>query len=152
MGTAQEKDSEIYNITSTKTITVPAVGAEISYTVPAGKFWKVIGLVATLTTSATVNNRVTTFIFTDGTNEIYRNILRTNQTASHAVKLQGSQFYALPSDTANTVEYFPLPYNFALGPGYVISTSTANLDTTAVTGDAYTAIFAIVYEYDTVTQ
>ena len=152
MGTAQEKDTEIYNITSTKTITVPAIGAEISYAVPAGKFWKVVAIVATLTTSATVNNRVPTLKFTDGTNEIYRNIGRTNIPASQAVKCQGAQFPVLPADVANSLEYYIIPYNFVLGPGYVISSITTGLDTTAITGDAYTAIFAIVYEYDTTTQ
>ena len=148
MGTAQEKDTEIYNITSTKTITVPAAGAEISYTVPAGKFWKLVAFKALLTTSSAVANRVPTLIFTDGTNEIYRNIGRTNIPGSQAVKLQAAQFPVLPADVANSLEYYVIPYNFVLGPGYVISTSTVAIDT----ADAYTAIFAIVYEYDTVTQ
>lgn len=148
MGTAQIKDNEIYNIPITKTIAVPAAGAEITATVPTGKMWVLMGFKATLTTSATVNNRVPTLIFDDGTNEFLRLVGRTNIPASQTVKILGETFDVLPSDVANSLEYYVIPLDLELSPGFRITTSTTNLDTT----DAYTAIYAIVKEYDTITQ
>jgi len=120
----------------------PAAGAEWSITVPAGARWRVLGVIATLTTSATVASRIATLVVDDGTNWLYNSAAQTAQGASqYVVYCWGA---ALPSAaTAGGVSNNPLPTGLDLAPGYRLRSSTANLQV----GDDWSAPRALVQEW-----
>lgn len=114
-----------------KTVLVanPAAGADWTVTVPAGEFWDVQSLTATLTTSAVVGNRAPRLEVSDGVNRINEIQPSTIEAASLAVRwgMSGGGSTGSNSNGAG-IGGWSGPSPFLLNPGYIISTSTVNLD------------------------
>ncbi len=102
--------------------TDPAAGAEISETVPDRRRWLLRGIYFTLTTSATVADRLIHLIIDDGTNIIAKICVVTAHAADTA---KDYSFANYGSTQLNPVLcfYLPLPL-FPLIAGYRIRTST----------------------------
>lgn len=104
----------------------PAAGAEISVTVPTGARWRLVGLLATLVTDATVANRTVNLVIDDGANAVFRAAAQTAQTASLTVIYSFGA--SLPSQaTAGGVSINPLAEALPLAAGYRIRTVTTNI-------------------------
>ena len=112
----------------------PAAGAEMVDTVPIGERWLLLSLMIELITAATAANRRVRFRFTDGTNEFYRGVAGSAQTASRTIRYSGS-----PGGAEHAVRIdemvLSLPNRMLLGPGFTIETRTDSLQA----GDNYGA-------------
>jgi hypothetical protein len=95
----------------------PAAGAEFSVTVPAGARWRLITLVATLLTDATVASRVPSLLLDDGATMFYRLKVETAQTASQNIMYNFGAGLSRTT-TANWSSLNPVPTNAALMAGY----------------------------------
>jgi len=133
-----ERPGGIRSITGTN----PAAGVEISETVPTGARWRVLGLVFTLVTDATVANRDVNVLIDDGTNTLLQLGAGSSQTAStsrlHTLINSGANPGIL---TSATPVLGTIP--FLLLAGYRIRTSTVNLQA----GDNYGAPQLLVEEW-----
>ncbi len=110
--------------------TDPAANVEISETVPAGKWWKLLGVVATLVTDAGVANRSVVFTLDDGTTEYWRSKAGGNQTASQTSVYQLAVDQVDDISAPNVKQILNLQDLFVLGSGYRIKTITANRQAT----------------------
>lgn len=125
-------DQGLIGTATRKTVLVsnPAAGADWSVTVPAGEFWHIQSLTATLATSAVVGNRAPRLEISDGVNRIDEIQPSTVQAASIAAQRWGmSPGGATPANSNGAnVGGWGGPQPFLLSPGYILSTSTVNLD------------------------
>lgn len=109
--------------------TNPAAAAEISQTVPTGKWWKLLAIKFTLVADANVANREVDLILDDGTSagEFARIGPLSVQTAGltqHYTYGLGLQMGTIP--LTSTAKISPLP-DLYLGPGYRFRTTTQNI-------------------------
>lgn len=105
---------------------VPGAGVDITYTVPAGSRQRVVSLVATLTPSAVVANRLVNLIVDDGAN-VFANIPTNVTLAASTVntyEFADSLNFLAPF---NGVSVAPIPSNLILSPGFRIRTSTTGI-------------------------
>jgi len=108
--------------------TNPALGVEISETVPANAQWLLYGVTFVLVTGATVATRSPHLIIDDGTNILYDIIPTAGQGASNTFRY--SAFHA--PGAANAFDgtiLLLLPGKIMLGPGYRIRTATSTFQT-----------------------
>ena len=123
----------------------PAAGVEISETVTAAKYWKLLAVKFTLVTDATVANREVDLILDDGANEFCRIAPTVVQTASltlhysWAIGLQQNSFLPLTASP----KIAPLP-DIVLGPGFRVRTTTQGI----VAGDNFSAPVLYVVQFD----
>lgn len=116
--------------------TNPAAGNEIAEAVPTNARWRIIAMMYTLVTDATVANRTTSVSITDGTNEIYNFTGPGAQIASQTKLYQASTQEAhRGSDSLYIFGHHNLPLWPDLLQGYTIGTRTNNLQA----GDDYSA-------------
>lgn len=114
----------------------PAAGAELSIDSDTGELWLVRSIVATLTTDATVANRVPVLLADDGTTEYFRTRSESVQAASLAVVYCGFSGSAGGVVAGASV---PLPWptdGLPLPPGHRLRTSTVAI----VAGDQWSAV------------
>jgi len=111
-----------------KLISNPAAAAEISTTVPAGKWWRIVAMRFVLTTDASVGNRFPALTIDDGTNILWRAQNAVAQAASLVVDYNfcpvGNPF-AAPGASATTRQHQMPDLN--LGPGSRIRTTLSQL-------------------------
>lgn len=122
--------------------TLPAAGADISETVPAGVRWRFISLQATLTTSATVVNRQPAAVLDDGVNAYFTGPQLQASTASQTTVWTFSVAGILNGTAGQTVNSI-VPPGVLLPAGHRIRTRTANLQV----GDTWTAPQYLVEEW-----
>lgn len=128
------------------TFPAPAVGSEISITVPGNAVWRLGTLRFTIQASAAVANRVVRVLLDDGSTEFAR--VTCNQLVT-AANFRILTFFptcgVFNTDIGNSALVdAPWP-DVPLLPGYRIRTTTAALDA----GDAYAGIVLYVAEYST---
>ena len=113
-----------------------------SFTVPAGKVWRLISVFASMSTTATVGNRTLVVSITDGTNIVYRSNAFGNQAASTTFLY--NLFPESISQLTTGVQFQPIPGEL-LTAGYIIRVSDyAVIDAAA---DDLTVVLHYV-EYD----
>lgn len=129
-----------------KTVTAanPAAGAEVSITVPSGKYWTIETVKFALVTSATVANRLPALSIDDGTTEFWR----WRSTVAQTATLTWTYYFLASTDnevnrSAVNEMYEPLPAGLILGPGFRILTTTAAIQV----GDDYGAPVLYVTEF-----
>lgn len=121
----------------------PAVGADISETVPTGARWELIALTAQLTASAAAANRIPVFLFDDGATVFFRFGALVAQTANQVFRrhfIQGG--LSIANDAANNAQ-LALPIGVRLLSGYRMRTTTTAIDA----GDQWTAPIFMVREW-----
>ena len=108
----------------------PAAGAEISVTVPAGKWWKLLSVRFTLVTSAAAANRRPALALDDGTTEFMRWRTGVDQAASITRLYQFLTSLTNEVDRSTTFQemYEPLDTDILLPPGGAIKTVTQAKD------------------------
>lgn len=120
----------------------PAAGADWSFTVPVAARIRIRSLSATLTTSATVANRVPQLMLTDGTNVYY--VMAPNQAVSAGIT---STVSAGPTNVPviGAPGFVPLtlPGDAILPAGHVVKVVTAALQA----GDQWTNIWLALEEW-----
>lgn len=114
---------------------VPAAGAEINDSVPAGQIWEIFAIVTSLVTSATVADRTVKLTISYPIGGQMMRVAAATQQAS-----EDQEYTFVPDGTtqvivANTSQEIALPAPLILGPGTSIGTITTNIQV----GDAYTA-------------
>lgn len=126
-----------------------------TFTVPAGKIWRMLSIDAELVATATVGNRVLTAIITDGANTVQNGVRSGNITASQRGRYRvifGSAIFGTTQDAvpafsgsqANVVVYGPMP-SMILTAGCVIRV----LDLAAIDAAADDLTVVLHYvEYD----
>lgn len=134
-----------FEFATRKTISTadPGAGAEISHTVPAGVSWRLIGVLASLVTSAVVANRLARLVINDGTDDV----LSFPAPAVHAASLTNQYQWAPVGVGASvtTAQLAPIPGEIILRAGDVIKTSTALIDA----GDNWGVARIVVMEWPT---
>lgn len=137
MSSSGDRDPALINIASVlSALGNPAAGADWSNAPGAGK--ACLSIVATLTTSATVANRVPQLVIKSGANIIAASPPAPAQAAGAAVQYEWSQVAFLSGATGALV-MMPMPL-IPLGAGWTIGTSTAALQA----GDQWSAINLIL--------
>lgn len=119
----------------------PAVGAEITVTVPADEVWVVQSMYFTMLTSAVVANRVVTLVADDGSTAYWRSRGATNHPASNTLT-----YAAFPGAGVgeNGIVQLVLPTDgLTLLPGHRLKTATTSLDV----GDNFAAPVLYVVRY-----
>jgi hypothetical protein len=124
--------------------TDPGAGAEISVTVPTGKFWQLLSATFSLVTSATVANRRPSLTLDDGTNVFWRWRTGVDIAASltRAYFFESELNAEVDRIAVDSSLYEPLAPRL-LGQGYRIRTSTTAIQA----GDDYGAPLLYVVEY-----
>lgn len=128
----------------TKSVAVgnPALGAEWTVAVPAGKAWYLRSITALLTASAVVANRVPWFFIKDAAaNQVMALTFTTPATASGTFTYQAAE--GMPAETTSFGTVMrALPSGLVLPTGWTISTVTVSKDA----GDQWSAIRLMVVE------
>ena len=110
----------------------PAAGAESVTTVPAGKRWRLLGMYATLTTSATVATRIPSLVIDDGTNVLFRTVPTVSGiAASTAVGISASTTGGVGASQTGVIYpqfQLPDPATLLLQPGWRIRWITTAID------------------------
>jgi hypothetical protein len=123
----------------------PGVGVDWAVTVPGGVRWNVQSLLATLTTSAVVANRLALLRISDGSTihtRLPANAAVVASSTNYFSWVIGGQEYA----PASMVTYQTLPFpNYWLPSGWVISSSTVAIDV----GDQWSGLVLYVLEQRT---
>lgn len=111
----------------------PAAGADWSQSVPAGHLWQLLGVTATLTTSAAVANRAVALVLGDGTNPF----LTIPAPAVQAASLAGVYSWAGEGGgyAVGVRQLAPLP-GLTLPPAWTLGSSTLLVDV----GDQWSAV------------
>ena len=122
---------------------VPAAGAEVSETVPAGARWELLALNMTFVTSVAAANRITALAFDDGANVYWRTESGTAQAASLTLFRSYSQGLVAHFVGGASNQHGPLPAGNRLGAGHRIRTVTGNFQA----ADQYSAIQYVVREW-----
>lgn len=120
---------------ATQAITNPAVGADISFANLANARVRVVGMIATLTTSATVANRLVQLVTNDGTRNAQPALAAAVQAASLAIQYL---FTPVGSSIApvGTIAQLSIPTPMTLMPSWLLNTLTQNIQA----GDQWSAI------------
>lgn len=114
----------------------PADNVEHSFTFPTGYDYKVKTLNTSLVTDANAANRDVTFIFKIGSAVIFKVTHETVIPASKTVELTAGE--GMPFNTAgNLDESMPLPDNFVVPGGTIVTTETVNRQATDNFGIMY---------------
>jgi hypothetical protein len=121
--------------------TTPAAGADISEVVPTGAIWRLIAFKFSLTTSATVANRIPTLTIDDGTNSFFAEAAQQPITATTTALMNAVAGGVLAYTTSAGIAW-PLPANLWLPSGFRIRTNTAAIQA----ADQYTAPQYLVEE------
>lgn len=124
------------------TVATPAAGADWTITVPAHTRWRVTAGTATLTTSATVANRIAQVKLDDGATAYFFGQPNQVVPASQTVSVNISRTSA-PAATNNPNVSTLLPPESLIPSGHRISSSTTNIQA----ADTYTAISIFVEEW-----
>jgi hypothetical protein len=120
----------------------PGPGADIVVTVPANARWRPTAFQYAFVTSATVANRTSSLIITDGVNVVFENTQSPVQAASATVVYNWSTLTNITAVVLNQLlNTFP-PLIF-LEPGWTIATTTNNIQV----GDQYSGIHLAVEEW-----
>lgn len=123
----------------------PAAGANFVLTPTGLGIWRILSLVAVLTTSAVVANRAVVFSADDGTTTYFRTPAPSVQAASLALRyaaFDGSS----PQATVGTVAVAGWPNSgLALYPGHSLRSAVDNLDV----ADQWTLVAVMVEELPT---
>lgn len=122
--------------------TLPAAGADISESVPAGAKWRLIAFRALLTTNATAGTRTVFLTFDDGTNVFCDVFPVATQPASVTVTWSWADGIA-QQNTSIAAASAALPRQMFLMPGFRIRTLTSGLLST----DQWTAPQYLVEEW-----
>jgi hypothetical protein len=125
----------------------PAAGAESITTVPAGKYWRLIGFYTTLTTDATVATRLPSIVIDDGTDILMRinGSGTAGVTAGLTVAYTGYVGQQGLGITGVILTAAPLPSpDLVLEPGWRIRTLTQNI----VAGDQWGIARLVVQEVE----
>src|SRR5579859_4594563 len=123
--------------------TTPGAGAQISETVPTGARWELLAVLASLTTSAVVANRIAEWTIDDGANIFWRNGANVTQTASTTNKYIISEgFNQFNIDTSNDAARCLLNFT-RITAGFRFRTLVAAMDA----GDQWTAPQYLVKEW-----
>jgi hypothetical protein len=120
----------------------PAVGAEISETVPAGTRWRLVSFTAVLVTSAVAGNRFPAITIDDGVNTLVALGANVSVGPSGGGRYTWGAGAGAFGSTANG-NLGTIPDNIALTPGYRLRTSTTSLDA----GDDWSAPQYLVEEW-----
>ncbi len=102
--------------------TDPAVGEEISQTVPDRRRWRILAVRFTLVTDDTVADRLVHLVLDDGTN-IFADICVTTAHAASITKAYNFSNFGSTQLNPVTCLYIPLP-PLPLSPGFRIRTAT----------------------------
>lgn len=127
--------------------TAPAVGSAVIETVPAGARWEFLTGQTTLITSATVSNRVVTFVTVLGGIVRSRTVNPTPQLASNGGTYITAQNVTTQADVGNSVWQTAWPTSYALLTGTQLLISAFGLQA----GDQFSALEFIVREWLEVT-
>lgn len=123
--------------------TTPALGAEVSETVPTGARWLLLSFRATLATSVAAGNRLPRLQIDDGA-AVYCGVPAGAAVIPSSTQrftwFPGGQLSSQP-DSAET--NMGLPIGLTLGPGHRIRTSTVAI----AAGDQYSAVQYLVAEW-----
>lgn len=122
--------------------TNPAVGAEVSETVPAGARWRLISVKAQLVTDATVANRVVRWEIDDGVTSY----MRVAGAGSHTASTTGQHTLlsgAAPLSFTSNMSVSTAPADTWLPAGHRITTTTGGIQA----GDDWGAPQLYVEEY-----
>lgn len=122
--------------------TTPGAGGEISETVPLNAKWRIISIVLSLTSSATVGTRQPTLNFTDGTNIVAGAQNSLTQPASTTVGWTFADGLSLISSNSARATV-PLMRQFFMMPGWKFQSATGGLQV----GDQYAAPQYVVEEW-----
>lgn len=116
----------------------PAAGSEISITVPANERWRLMSMMFTFATDATVSNRRPHIVIDDGANPLWEWVMPVDQAASLSIRYSGgvtTSEFAGPGAPRQSVTSFSIP-QVTLESGWRIITNTTNLQA----GDDYSAV------------
>lgn len=101
----------------------PAAGAEVSDAVPAGKTWRLHGVLLQLVTSATAATRRTHLVLDDGTTVFYRRGSNATQAASltqnYAFAGEAQEAAVRATWVADPLPVFDLPAGARARPAHV---------------------------------
>lgn len=137
--TSLDSGGALRSITGTN----PAAGAEISETVPTGARWELIAIKFTLTTSATVANRLVSLTLDDGVNIFCISGGNQSEPASTVFVYSWSEGLAGGLVTPTNAISFSLPNPNRLPAGARIRTQTGAIQA----GDQYSAVQYLVREW-----
>ena len=111
--------------------TNPAAGADWSQTVTANKRWRIQSIRFQLVTDATVATRTVRILFTDGTNTFFLlpavDVQIASLTYNYECVVDGYQRALHVPGVGAPSAFIPIPNNLWLTGGYVMRTSTINL-------------------------
>lgn len=120
----------------------PAAGAELTHTVPAGKYWRLISCRYTLTTNAVAGTRASQLVIAD---DAGNTLIQLPSAGTQPISVTYGYNWAAVGwavgQQANQM-LMGIP-DLVLAPGYVIKTVTASKDA----GDDYSAARLLVVEY-----
>lgn len=109
----------------------PAVGADWTVTVPAGFTWRLVSVIADLTTSAAVANRDPHFTVSDGTTVfeiVPPSAMQAASLTRHYIWFPGADAIAIGAGICQAIPELVLP------AGFVVASNTVALDV----GDQWT--------------
>lgn len=136
--------AELVGIQNIVKVTTPAAGADWTYTLPAGYFYRIVGGSALFTTSAVVANRFAALQVTDGVNVLYTvpnpNAIVTTLAVALTYSQAGVTAYVAGTKPNGNV---PAP-SVWLPPGYIVSSYTSNIDVS----DTYTKVVLWLEQLD----
>lgn len=122
--------------------TAPAVGADVSETVPSSVRWRLLSFTATLTTSAVVANRFPVYVIDDGANILFRSPPVASVPASTTVSLNLENVGSTVGASVST-QVLPYDSSILLAASFRIRTVTSLIDA----GDQWTAPHYLVQEW-----
>lgn len=109
------------------TSTDPAANTEISYTVPAGKWWQLLSVTVECVQGAT-QTPWPSLVITDGTNVLFTGRSGTAaMSAATTTRHSWAPNLDLTGSAATTVNTGGMPANLYLGPGYKVTTVTTGI-------------------------
>jgi hypothetical protein len=122
--------------------TAPAIGVNVSETVPTNARWRILGFNFALTTSAVVGNRSVHFALSNGVFDAFRTPALTPQTASTTVSYYCSAIQSRQTSVANlaTIE---IAENLWAPQGWTLRTIVTGMDA----GDLFGAPTLYVEEW-----
>lgn len=110
--------------------TNPAANTEISDTVPAGKWWRLMGVSISCVQGITQTPQPT-LIIDDGTNVMYQSLgcsaAQAASTTQQYIWASGLPLSAILGAGANLYSTAPLPNDWVLPAGWRVRTSTAGI-------------------------
>lgn len=123
------------------TVTVPAAGADWVQAVPANTRWRLVSVIAQLSTSVAVASRSPVFTITDGTTPV----MKVNNLGAGVAAGQSSifQWLEIGPYNNNQVVMVYLPPRVVLPAGWTVGAVTGSLQA----GDQWSSIFLVIEEW-----